>query len=480
MSIKTPLIALLLLLILSLVSCSNDIGNGENSFSESISFEASDVDSNDEESDTESLDTGDASNNDTGSASNGDSEVPGIGEASSGSGNSGQSDNDGNLDNDSASSSIDCPTPQAVECIVRLYPQCGYMGPEICLTEERYYTHSELESMGMAKGTARSARVADGYYAEFNFTGDRDDDWEMVMRGDDSCLFLGDNPGGFAYKNVDVKRRTVCRDRPRVFMAMHGSNRLAKPDFDDNWTYVRENLDGIWENNTDISFDEMAAIYRKVNTRTMILEQAGSNKRDLHPVERFSVMQQQNPDIELIREAVALYKNPASEWNADDIPKAKAEYVTNPDVPSWMKFQHVYGGFQPKQFLLPEDNPSEPTLDQTEASVVMDQIDGGFAECGSDRCRGHFKRALYNFIMQLREDSRPFIWFTGTFDEPDDWFKGMKQQYYMLESDDMLRPDDIVMLINYHGLFDSTPETTKDELDGAATATGILYWLLNQ
>ena len=374
----------------------------------------------------------------------------------------------------------DCPIPEAVECLVTLYSKDGYQGAKVCLTDERYYTHSELASLGIAKGATRSVKVADGYYARFNFTGKRDDGWDMVMRGNDPSLFLGEKPGGFAYKNLSIERRSTCRERPRVFMAMHGANRLAPPKLDDEWTYVRENLDGIWENNTDISLEEMAAIYRKVNTRTMILELAGANNRGVHPVERFSKMQQQNPDIVLNREAVAIYNNPASKWRANDIPRAKAEYVTNPNAPEWMKFKHVYGGFQPKQFLLPEDNPKEPTLDQTNARAVIDQIDGGFAECGSDRCRAHFQRALYSFIEQLREGDRPFIWFTGTFDDPEDWFKGMKQTYFRLEADDMLRPDDIVMLINYEGGFDSTPETSKKYPDGAPTATGMLYWLLHQ
>ncbi|HBR98066.1 MAG TPA: hypothetical protein DD979_11905, partial [Gammaproteobacteria bacterium] len=257
-----------------------------------------------------------------------------------------------------------------MECLVTLYPQCGFKGPKICLTEEQYYEHGALAAMGLAKGAARSVRVADGYYAKFNFTGSRDDDWEMVMRGEDSCLYLGKEPGGFAFKNVDVVQRNICRDRPRVFMAMHGSNRLAPSTLDDEWTYVQENLDGIWENNAHISFDEMAAIYRKIATRTMILEQAGSKNGKLHSVETFAVMQERNPDIELNREAMALYKHPATEWNADDIPRAKSEYVTNPDAPSWMKFQRVYGGFQPQQFLLPEDKPTTPTLDQTSAKAV--------------------------------------------------------------------------------------------------------------
>ena len=145
-----------------------------------------------------------------------------------------------------------------------------------------------------------------------------------------------------------------------------------------------------------------------------------------------------------------------------------------------MKFQRVYGGFQPQQFLLPEDKPTTPTLDQTSAKAVIDQIDGGFAECGSDRCRGHLKRALYNTISQVREGARPFIWFNGTFGDPEEWFQGLKQEYYMLEADDMLRPDDVVMIINYHGGFASTPEVTADQPDGATTATGMLYWLLHQ
>ena len=365
-----------------------------------------------------------------------------------------------------------------------LYSQDDYQGQSYCLTQERYYNQHELASMGLAAGATRSVKIADGYYARFNFTGSRGDGWDMVMRGNDASLFLGEDPGGFAWRNVDIEKRAVYRERPRVFMGMHGSNRLAPSTLDDEWVYVRENLDGIWENNAHISIDEMAAIYRKVATRTMILEQAGEKSGYLHPIHEFAEMQRRHPDIVLNREAMALYKNPATEWNVDDILRARSEYVTNPDVPQWMKFKHVYGGFQPQQFLLPQDFEDDPVLAQTGAAAVIDQIDGGFIECGSNRCRAHYKRAMYNGIEQIREGGRPFIWVAGAnfeaHDTVEEYFKAYRQAYFRLEADDMLRPHDVVMFVNYNGLFPSTPEITDDHPGGAPTATGILYWLLQQ
>ena len=116
----------------------------------------------------------------------------------------------------------------------------------------------------------------------------------------------------------------------------------------------------------------------------------------------------------------------------------------------------------------------------TAGKTVVEQIDGAFAECGSDTCRAHLKRALVDLIGRMHGRNRPFIWFTGTAGDSATWFKGLKREYFMLEAEGHLRPNDVVMVINYGGGFPPTPEVDAKNPDGALTATGALYWLLHQ
>jgi hypothetical protein len=119
-------------------------------------------------------------------------------------------------------------------------------------------------------------------------------------------------------------------------------------------------------------------------------------------------------------------------------------------------------------------------VDQTAGKLVVEQIDGAFAECGSDVCKAHLKRALLDLIGRMHDKGLPFIWFNGTFGDPEEWFKGLKREYFMLEAEGALFPNDVVMIINYQGGFASTPETEPQSPDGAPTATGVLYWLMHQ
>jgi hypothetical protein len=418
----------------------------------------------------------------TGGAAGGSSEAGNSGSGGSPASVTGGSPAWGSGGREGGAASDTCAPPPDTACAVRLYPQCNFEGKEVCVPKSGYFDAAALAALGLPRGQARSLRVAPGYYARLDFAGSQTDGWDTVIRGEDACLYNGAEPSDArAFKNVKVVPRALCRKRPRVFMALHGSNALASTATDDQWAYVREHLDGIWENTAGISSDEMAAIYRKVKTRVVITEQDGKRDEPWRPLSVYGNFQKTHPDIVLVREAMAIYKNPATEWNANDAALARAAYVDAQDAPDWLRYQHLYGGFQPQQFMLAEDDPNAPTLAETEGKDLLSQMDGAFFECAADTCKAHLKRAIYNLIEPLHSNGRPFIWFNGTRpEEPLAWFKGMQRQYFMLESEGVFTPKDVVMIINYWGKLPSTPEVDAEHPEGALTATGMLYWLLHQ
>ncbi len=380
-----------------------------------------------------------------------------------------------------------CPALPSTPCVARLYENCEFGGKEICLEKEGYYDSATLATRGLTRQSLSSIRVTDGYYARLYVTNSTNDGWDVVKRGSDACL--ADDTIDNTVISVKIERRTYCAKRPRVFMAMHGSNDLAKATHDNQWTYVRQYLDGIWHNDAGISIDEEASIYRKIKARVMIQEQDRLEKTsNWTPLSLYTGVQGKYPDLKIVREAMAIYKgyeqgDAVSLWNANDVTVARAEYVTHPGLPAsdrWQTFKRIYAGWQPFPFVLSSDPHDKQLIDNTDAEKVFNEAQGQFVECGGNACRAHLRRALLNAIRMTHTTDRPFIWFNGYSDsDPAQWFQFTKNQYYMLEAEKVLRPNDVVMIINYWGKMPKVPEADARG-EALPTATGTLYWLLHQ
>ena len=116
--------------------------------------------------------------------------------------------------------------------------------------------------------------------------------------------------------------------RPRVFMGLTGSNFLADSDgtVHEQWTYVRQNLDGIWGNNANVTAEEEASLWCKIATRTLITEwDAVPDRPDAGwvPVGIFSGAQAAHPDLVINREAISFWPPSPSSWEGVTIASAK-------------------------------------------------------------------------------------------------------------------------------------------------------------
>jgi len=272
--------------------------------------------------------------------------------------------------------------------------------------------------------------------------------------------------------------------RPRVFMGLTGSNFLADSDgtVDEQWTYVRQNLDGIWGNNANVTAEEEASLWCKIATRTLITEwDAVPDGPDAGwvPVGIFSGAQAAHPDLVINREAISFWPPSPSSWEGVTIASANAEYVTNTSVPAWELYGSVYTGWQPQEFATPLDGGAEQAFDQA----------GGTAfECPLDACLGGaIYQDAFNIITAIHAQGKPFVWFASNNTVPPrpDWPTVFKNTYNYFSMMGLWQPNDVVMIINYDlpdsgtGGFPPVPETLADGGD-APTVTGMLYWALHQ
>lgn len=269
-------------------------------------------------------------------------------------------------------------------------------------------------------------------------------------------------------------------DRPRVFMALHGNNQIANdPGLDEQWSFVQQNVDGIWGNPVGIDGAEIGRLIRKVETRQFIAEAglppAGS------PIElpTFEYIEQQNPDISLEREGVALYTDQPSRWNDKSVADAWQE-IKRVSPPGEPLYDAVYTGWQPYNFLAGDDRgiPAGSSADR-----ALDDGQGVFVECPSRACAEPdnglgppFRRA----IEEAHANGRPFIWFAS---RPPSlsgsgWLRQFQTTYNSIRDAGLWRSGDIVMVISYDGSYPIVPETVDGQ--PADTIMGSIYWALNQ
>jgi hypothetical protein len=282
--------------------------------------------------------------------------------------------------------------------------------------------------------------------------------------------------GGAKDSAVDIGMPSPSTSRPRVFMALHGSNYLADTDaaVDDQWTFVRRYLDGIWGNNAYVSAEEEANLWYKITTRTLISEWDAVQTPDAGwvPVGVFSGAQAAHPDLMINREAITFFVSPSA-WNTATIAGANAEYVTNPNAPLWQLYQGVFTGWQPQDFTTELDGGAERAFEAGKGAAF---------ECPLDGCSGGgLSDDAVKLIKAIHAQGAPFVWFASNNTMPPDpeWPAKFKETYDHFASLGLWQPTDVVMIINYDGLFPAVPETVADGGD-APTVTGMLYWALHQ
>jgi hypothetical protein len=234
-------------------------------------------------------------------------------------------------------------------------------------------------------------------------------------------------------------------------MALTGSNFLATADasVDDQWTYVREHLDGIWGNNANVDVPTERALWHKVTTRTLITEwPLQAPDAAWWPPLVFSGAQAGDSGLNICREAIALYAYPASEWDGITIGRANAVYVTNPDAAPWERYHGVFTEWQPWSF---EDGGFTDAAEQ-----AFEGAKGAAFECPLNGCSGGvLSDYAVDLITRIHAQGHPFVWFASnnlgdaSAVRSVDWLSEFKQTYNHFAALGLLQPDDVVMVINY-------------------------------
>jgi hypothetical protein len=267
--------------------------------------------------------------------------------------------------------------------------------------------------------------------------------------------------------------KAPARTRPRILIALHGSNGLANnADWDDQWTYVRANLDGYWGNNAGISGQEEAALWEKIAGRILITEWDSVDKADFVSPNQFTGAEQYMPGVIVNREQICLYADPPSLWNGTTIADASANYVTNAAVSAAHRFKSVCTGFQ----------PFAPGALTGAASAAYQDSAATFIEYPATAWTSGAQKD--NFVSSWKATHAKgggFIWFNSIYGDTTihDWLTSTKAAYSAIQAmGDVIQAKDVIILMNYGGRLPSVPETANGV--AAESTTGIAYWLLHQ
>ncbi len=266
-------------------------------------------------------------------------------------------------------------------------------------------------------------------------------------------------------------------NRPRVFIALHGNNELANnAALDGLWTYVRQNVHGIWGNDANISFDESAKLIRKLNTRNFIKEAPlPSGTSGFTPLADYMGVPRLYPDIVLNPEAIALYTSDPSRWNVRTVAQAEAIY-TDPTAPDHQRFGAVYTGWQPYNF---DPTHARYLYANNNAVLAFRSSKGTFVECLLTACNsGKNGAGVRKAIRETHVRGRPFIWFASNNSGSAGWLAKFQGSYNAIAAEGLWRSDDVVMIINYGGVYPKVPEAVGGV--AADTATGLAYWAIQQ
>jgi hypothetical protein len=266
-------------------------------------------------------------------------------------------------------------------------------------------------------------------------------------------------------------------NRPRVFIPLTGNNDLANnAGFDGQWPYVRQNAHGIWGNNADITDAESARLIRKLATRNLITEYPVPSPGSAWlPREAFTNIQRLYADILLNPEGIAFYTDTPSTWAGRNLADATAIY-TDPTAPVTQRYSGVYTGWQPYNF-----DPADSRYLYANASAILAlrSSKGTFVECPVNLCaEGRFGEMFKRAIRETHVRGRPFVWFTSNTSKSSGWLADFQQTYNAIAAENLWRPEDAVVIVNYGGTYPKVPES----VGGAAadTTMGLAYWAIQQ
>ena len=270
-------------------------------------------------------------------------------------------------------------------------------------------------------------------------------------------------------------------DRPRVFMAFHGTNVLANnSSLDPQWSYVRQNLDGLWGNNAAISGDEIVRLVNKVDTRQLVTESFHQNSSFF--VETYDYVERRDPRIDFEREAITFYSDQPGIWNGKTIADARAaveraDYGTGDDP-----YTGVYTGWQPQNFYPNGEGSRPPIRSGSSAERALLEGDGVFVECPNDVCNGVvYEDGFFRAMRTARQTGQKFVWLASRppGSPQSGWLAEFQTMYNRVSAEGLWRPGDIIVVIAYNGQYPTVPEAVGNG-NAADTTTGLMYWALNQ
>ncbi len=263
---------------------------------------------------------------------------------------------------------------------------------------------------------------------------------------------------------------------PRVLTAMHGSQALAAPGSDSQWSYVRANLDGLWGNAAGFSMEDQVALWEKITTRNLVGVRAVRDEPRL--VDSWDAAEEFSPGLEINQEALALYTNVPSDWNGRSVAEAKSLYVHDPGANDRNTFTEIWTGWNIHNFTVGKDNRA-PIVGS--AWKAFNDAAGVFVECGSDRGATGYSEGFLNAINTAHANGKHFMWFANTSTDVEGRSGALKRfqdTYNFLRDKGLWHTNDVVMLINYDGAYPALPETVNGQ--PADTIAGMLYWALKQ
>ncbi len=285
----------------------------------------------------------------------------------------------------------------------------------------------------------------------------------------------GDKPGGAGDGPRAGTEGLGPVGAPRVFTAMHGSNALAAPGNEDQWSFVRANLDGLWANSARFSTAEQVALWNKIATRNMLGVRA--LRDEVRNVGTWGRAEDIDHSLALNQEAVALYTPTPGEWNGKTVSQAQEHYVSGPGVTDNNRFGEIWTGWSIHNFT--EGRGTKPITG--DAQKAFSDAAGMFVECGSDRCADGYSPAFLNAINAAHSQGKHFMWFANTATDAEGKTGALERfqaTYNFLRDKGLWHTNDVVMLINYGGAYPVLPETVNGQ--PADTITGMLYWALKQ
>jgi hypothetical protein len=281
--------------------------------------------------------------------------------------------------------------------------------------------------------------------------------------------------------------------RPRVFMAMHGSQALSggSAEQDAQWAFIRTCLEGIYDNKANVTVEDQARLWRKISTRNLFgIKNSNGIANDPNPEiapPALLAVEKQNPDLRLNRDATVVYSNDRSLWDNLTVDGLRSILATYPNqdasVPREAVWKDVFVGYDLRSWLDPTLGPdgalATPGAVNALASAggTMVECIGGL--CGSD---GQFGKGFLDLLQRTHANGKPILMFISKSPKntpQTGWFDEFKREYQKVSALGQWRSDDIVMIINYGGSYPALPMKNADG-SAADTVTGMLYWALHQ